>query len=114
MTFDRYDIDPAGVVGVMWRREDGSLHRNLFAPGDDISTLPDDLQAVAANAWTPDVLAAWQASIVPPPPPAEPDPRDLKIADLEAAISALKKTGVLTDAMIDAEREASVESGGKI
>lgn len=32
------------------------------------------------------------------------DPRDVEIADLKAAVAALKKRGVLTDAMIDAER----------
>ena len=38
------------------------------------------------------------------PPAPEPDPRDAKIAALEAAVSVLKKTGVLTDEQIDAER----------
>ena len=37
---------------------------------------------------------------LPDPPPPEPDPRDVKIADLEAAVSALKKSGVLTDAAL--------------
>lgn len=39
------------------------------------------------------------------PPPPEPDPR-AEIADLKAAMAALKKSGVLTDRMIDAERVA--------
>jgi len=45
----------------------------------------------------------------PEPEPAPVDPRDVKIADLEAAVSALKKANVLTDAMIAAEREVSVK-----
>lgn len=40
------------------------------------------------------------------PPPPEPDPRDAEIADLKAGMAALKKSGVLTDRMIDAERVA--------
>jgi len=37
----------------------------------------------------------------PEPMPDPVDPRDVKIAALEAAVSALKKSGVLTDAMIE-------------
>lgn len=43
------------------------------------------------------------------PPPPEPDPRDAEIADLKAAVSALKKSGVLTEPMIDAERATKAE-----
>ena len=46
----------------------------------------------------------------PEPEPIPVDPRDVKIADLEAAVSALKKSGTLTDAMIDAEREVSIKA----
>lgn len=45
------------------------------------------------------------------PPPPEPDPRDAKIADLEDAVSALKKSGVLTDRMVDSERSARTARG---
>ena len=52
-------------------------------------------------------LAAFLA-----PKPIPPDPRDEEIADLKAAVAALKKTGVLTDAMIDAEKEPAVIDEG--
>jgi len=48
-------------------------------------------------------LADYLAARERPPEPKV-DPRDAKIIELEAAVSALKKSGVLTDTMIDAER----------
>lgn len=68
MTLARYDIDPSGILGVVWRRDDGTLHRDLLAPGDDVSSLPEDLQATIRKAWTDEVIAAWRASIVDVPP----------------------------------------------
>jgi len=61
------------------------------------------------NAWRDDgrEVAVDIARIKPPP---ERDPRDVKIAALEAAVAALKTADVLTDAMIDAEREVSVKA----
>jgi len=50
----------------------------------------------------PSVEEIAAGPVEPPSPP--PDPRDAEIADLEAAVSALKTANVLTDAMIDAER----------
>lgn len=48
-------VDPEGAeVGRRpWRRS--------YAPGDDISAEPAWVQAVAAAAWTPDALEAYQA-----------------------------------------------------
>jgi hypothetical protein len=40
-----------------------SYHRWSFAPGDDVSGQPANVQAIAAAAWTPAVIAAYQAQI---------------------------------------------------
>lgn len=38
-----------------------TYHRWCFAPGDDVSAMPANVQAIAAAAWTPEVIAAYQA-----------------------------------------------------
>jgi hypothetical protein len=38
-----------------------TYHRWTFAPGDDVSAMPANVQAIAAAAWTPEVIAAYQA-----------------------------------------------------
>lgn len=38
-----------------------TYHRWSFAPGEDVSAMPDNVQAVAAAAWTPEIIAAYQA-----------------------------------------------------
>jgi hypothetical protein len=38
-----------------------SYHRWSYAPGSDISEQPANVQAIAAAAWTPEVIAAFQA-----------------------------------------------------
>ena len=38
-----------------------SYHRWSFAPGDDVSDQPANVQAIAAAAWTPAVIAAYEA-----------------------------------------------------
>jgi len=40
-----------------------SYHRWSFAPGDDVSDQPANVQAIAAAAWTPAVIAAYQAQV---------------------------------------------------
>ena len=81
---------------------------SITYPDGGVMTFPDDMTNRDRRK-----LAEWEAQgnviapyVVPkPPPPPPPDPRDVKIADLEAAVSALKKAGVLTVAMIDAEAQ---------
>ena len=36
--------------------------RFTFLPGDDISSMPTNVQAIAKAAWTPEVITAYQAS----------------------------------------------------
>jgi hypothetical protein len=36
-------------------------HRTSFTPGQDVSSQPANVQAICAAAWTPEVVAAYQA-----------------------------------------------------
>jgi len=38
-----------------------SYHRWSYAPGDDVSAQSAKVQAIASAAWTPEVIAAYQA-----------------------------------------------------
>jgi hypothetical protein len=40
-----------------------TYHRWTFPPGDDVSMMPANVQAVAAAAWTPEVVAAYQTML---------------------------------------------------
>ena len=73
--------------------------------------MPDDWPDRAAWVAEDEAQIGWShdgETFTPPPrepdQEPEPDPRDAEIADLKAAVAALKKAGVLTDEMIDAER----------
>jgi hypothetical protein len=41
-----------------------TYHRWCFAPASDVSAQPANVQAICAAAWTPEVIAAYQASQV--------------------------------------------------
>ena len=43
-----------------------TYHRHVRVPGEDVSGDCAELQAVAAALWTPEVVAAYKASIVTP------------------------------------------------
>jgi hypothetical protein len=38
-----------------------TYHRWALTPGQDVSDQPANVQAIAAAAWTPEVIAAYQA-----------------------------------------------------
>jgi hypothetical protein len=40
-----------------------SYHRWSYAPGSDVSDQPANVQAIAQAAWTPEVIAAYQAQL---------------------------------------------------
>ena len=40
-----------------------NYHRWSFAPGDDISAMPQKVKDIAAVVWTPEVIEAYQLSI---------------------------------------------------
>ena len=68
---DKIEIVENGVLQVRQITrimEDGkqlssSYHRWSFVPGDDVSDQPANVQAIAAAAWTPAVIAAYEAQI---------------------------------------------------
>jgi len=40
-----------------------SYHRWSFAPNSDVSAMPANVQAIAAAAWTAEVIAAYEAQV---------------------------------------------------
>jgi hypothetical protein len=38
-----------------------TYHRSSLTPGQDISGVPANVQAICNTAWTPEVIAAYQA-----------------------------------------------------
>lgn len=69
-TIDKVEIVENGTLQVRQVTrilEDGvqlssSYHRWSFAPGSDVSDQPANVQAIAAAAWTPEVIAAYAAA----------------------------------------------------
>lgn len=56
--------------------EDGNqisqtYHRTSLTPGQDITTQPEKVQAIANAAWTPEVIAAYEAQIAASTPVTE-------------------------------------------
>ena len=41
-------------------------HREVFAPGDDVQSAPQEVQDIATALWVPSVVADYQASIAEP------------------------------------------------
>ncbi len=68
---DRIEVLERGQVQVRTATviaEDGSelsrnFHRHVLSPGDDTTGQDDRVAAVAAAAWTTEVVAAWDAFI---------------------------------------------------
>ena len=46
-----------------------SYHRHVLSPGDDLADQDERVKAIATSTWTPEVVAAYKASL-----PAEPAP----------------------------------------
>jgi hypothetical protein len=40
-----------------------TYHRSSLVPGQDISAVPANVQAICNAAWTPEVIAAYQAQV---------------------------------------------------
>ena len=38
-------------------------HRHVVVPGQDLTEEPNEVQVIAAALWTPEVIAAYEASI---------------------------------------------------
>jgi archaellum component FlaF (FlaF/FlaG flagellin family) len=39
-----------------------TYHRSSLTPGQDVSSVPANVQAICAAAWTPEVVAAFNAA----------------------------------------------------
>lgn len=49
--------------------EDGSVltqtyHRSSLTPGQDLTDIPSNVVAIANVAWTPEVISAYQSSLI--------------------------------------------------
>jgi len=42
---------------------DGSRHRKILRPTDDISSYSDDIKTLANSLWTDDIKTAWQNKV---------------------------------------------------
>lgn len=68
-TVDQITVNENGVVfyrEVTRIMEDGNelsktYHRNSLAPGQDLTGIPANVVAICNVAWTPEVIAAYQA-----------------------------------------------------
>lgn len=68
-SIDQITVDGNAIVMVRETiviEEDGvelsrTYHRSSFNPGDDVSSMPDNVQAICSAAWTPEVVAAYKA-----------------------------------------------------
>lgn len=70
-TIDSINVTEAGYIEV--RRADKvfrddeeiakTYHRHVLVPGDDLSEQDPKVVAVATAVWTPEVVAAYQASV---------------------------------------------------
>ena len=68
---DRIEVLERGQIQIRTAtvvNEDGTelsraFHRHVLEPGDDTSGEADRVAAVAAAAWTPEVVTAWDAFV---------------------------------------------------
>jgi hypothetical protein len=68
---DQITVTENGIVLVRETttiKEDGvelskKYHRTSFTPGQDLTGQPANVQAIAAAAWTPEVIAAYEAQV---------------------------------------------------
>lgn len=61
MRYDTHTIGASGIISVRMRRDDGSFHRYCVTPGYDVSEQPVEVRRAAEKAWTPEVVAAYEA-----------------------------------------------------
>ena len=68
---DQITVTENGIVLVREAttiKEDGvelskKYHRSSFTPGQDLTGQPANVQAIAAAAWTPEVIAAYEEQL---------------------------------------------------
>lgn len=60
---DELTVNSLGII--LYRTGDGvtvPYHRVSLVPGADLTGQPDEVVALAAQTWTPEVCAAYQAA----------------------------------------------------
>ena len=70
-TIDQITVTENGIVLVREATrilKDGvqiaqTFHRWSFAPGQDVSEMPENVKAICDTAWTPEVIEAYQNSL---------------------------------------------------
>lgn len=98
------DVQAFNSIGVKTTDEAGLVHRRVVTPGSDLSGEPKEVAELAAELWTPKVLAEWEAHVrsSEPAPAAPPD-----------RVSARQfKLQLLAEGLLD-QVEAWVASQGK-
>ncbi len=64
--------------------------RYVVAPGDDVSDKPAEVQQIAATLHTPELIAAYQASLEDPDNPSPPPPAvPLSVTRLQARLALI-------------------------
>lgn len=81
--YKTHTVQTTGHISVLYQDETGNNLRRCFAPGADVTAEPPEVQAEAVTAWTPEVIAAYQARMAELEPTAE---------ELEAAAVSNAKT----------------------
>ena len=79
VTIDKIEVTEKGIIQVRQVTriiEDGnqlssSYHRWSLAPGQDVSDQASNVKAIAAAAWTPEIIAAYEAQLAASLPPTE-------------------------------------------
>jgi hypothetical protein len=63
---DQVKIESNGFIYIRQITDNNEYHRLSFFPGQDVSDQPQDIQDVCKNAWTPEIIAAYQTAISKP------------------------------------------------
>ena len=82
VVIDKIEVLESGVIQVRQATrilEDGvvlstSYHRHVLQPGDDLGKEDPKVAAAAGAVWTPEVIAAYKASLAAAAPAAAPAP----------------------------------------
>ena len=59
--------EQSGVIEVQLVGNEGSIHRDVYLPGDDLENAPETVREKATEVWTDEVIAAHMAKQAPEP-----------------------------------------------
>ena len=62
MITKHYYADTYRILHICWTDENGNHTRATYAPGSDITHLPQEHQDAAAAMWTQEVIDAYKAA----------------------------------------------------